>query len=96
MVNTDKEQLSVQLGIQGRDLRLLESQLSGQTSVILCRERAIVMNMAFVKVRILSLPYMAGNCHTGCDWAAYMRWLEEGSGRHNWYHTAGRQCLASS
>ncbi|GFH33367.1 magnesium transporter, partial [Haematococcus lacustris] len=49
VVQVDKLSLSAQLGIQPRDLRLLESQLAGQTSVILCREGAIVINMAFVK-----------------------------------------------
>lgn len=35
-----------------RDLRLLESQLANQTSVILSREGAILINMAFVKAII--------------------------------------------
>ncbi|KAJ9530898.1 hypothetical protein QJQ45_028805, partial [Haematococcus lacustris] len=52
VVQVDKLSLSAQLGIQPRDLRLLESQLAGQTSVILCREGAIVINMAFVKAII--------------------------------------------
>ncbi len=52
IVHTDKLTLTSELGIQPRDLRLLESQVAHQTSVILCRERAIVINMAFVKTII--------------------------------------------
>uniref|UniRef100_A0A7S0NAT3 Magnesium transporter n=1 Tax=Chlamydomonas leiostraca TaxID=1034604 RepID=A0A7S0NAT3_9CHLO len=52
IVHADKMSLSTQLGIQARDLRLLESTLANQTSVILCRERAILINMAFVKAII--------------------------------------------
>lgn len=52
IVHADKLSLSAQLGIQARDLRLLESTLANQTSVILCRERAILINMAFVKAII--------------------------------------------
>ena len=37
IVHADKMSLSMQLGIQARDLRLLESGLANQTSVILFR-----------------------------------------------------------
>jgi hypothetical protein len=52
MVKADKSNLSEQLGIQQRDLRLLESALSNQAPVIFTRERAIVVSVLYIRAII--------------------------------------------
>jgi hypothetical protein len=52
VVKADKSNLSEQLGIQQRDLRLLESALSNQAPVIFTRERAIVVSVLYIRAII--------------------------------------------
>lgn len=51
MVTLNKTQLTQALGVQVRDLRLLDPKLAASyPSAILCRERALVVNLEFIKM----------------------------------------------
>ena len=68
-VELGKYALTHRLGIQIRDLRLLDAQAASSPPAILCRDQAIVVNLEFIKCIIttrapksvvLLLPFRVG------------------------------------
>lgn len=53
MIQADKYKLTHKLGVQGRDLRIMDPSLATTyPSAILCREKAMVVNLEHIKVII--------------------------------------------
>lgn len=49
-MQADKHEITQQLGVQLRDLRLLDPQLhSSYPSALLCRDKALVVNLEHIK-----------------------------------------------
>jgi hypothetical protein len=58
MIQADKWKLTHKLGVQGRDLRIMDPSLAtSYPSAILCREKALVVSLEHIKVG-------AGFCHS--------------------------------
>lgn len=53
-VQAGKTELTESLGVHSRDLRVLDAQRSNSSypSCILCREKALVINLEFIQVRL--------------------------------------------
>ena len=54
VTQTGKNALMQRLGVQARDLRLLDAQTPSSPPAILCRDRAVVVNLEFIKCIITS------------------------------------------
>ncbi len=58
MIQADKTKLTHRLGVQGRDLRIMDPSLATTyPSAILCRDRALVVNLEHIKV-IVTTSYV--------------------------------------
>lgn len=69
MMQTDKYRLTHKLGVQTRDLRLMDPMFSSTyPSAILCRDKALVVNLEHIKVR-RAAPLVQPTMDTlpGCD-----------------------------
>jgi hypothetical protein len=62
MVQADKYKLTHKLGVQGRDLRIMDPSLATTyPSAILCRDRALVVNLEHIKVVITTNSVLVVN-----------------------------------
>ena len=57
LLQTEKSYLIQHLGIQARDFRILESQLTREACCILCREKCIILNLVFIRA-IVTAQYV--------------------------------------
>jgi magnesium transporter len=58
MIQADKWKLTHKLGVQGRDLRIMDPSLAtSYPSAILCREKALVVSLEHIKV-------LCWHCHS--------------------------------
>ena len=66
VIKADKGRLAAELGVQARDLRLLDPHLHAYyPSAILCRDAALVVNIEFVKAVITSTYVLVTNADDG-------------------------------
>lgn len=57
LLQTEKSSLIQNLGIQARDFRILESQLTREACCILCREKCIIVNLVYIRA-IITTQYV--------------------------------------
>lgn len=64
VLQAGKSELTESLGVHSRDLRVLDAQRNNSSypSCILCREKALVVNLEFIQVRNSSRLIQARNC----------------------------------
>lgn len=61
MIQADKYRLTHKLGVQGRDLRIMDSLASGCPAAILCRDKALVVSLEHIKVIITTNSVLVMN-----------------------------------
>ncbi len=62
MIQADKWKLTHKLGVQGRDLRIMDPSLAtSYPSAILCREKALVVSLEHIKVCRSAVGFKGGS-----------------------------------